>query len=146
MSHHPVFSDICHTAQFSPIYVTQPKILLCMSHYPVFSNVCHTAQNSPMYVTPPSFLQCMSHSPEFSNVCHTTQFSPMYVTLPSFLRCMSHHPVFTQPRILVLARVTSHYEKTWKKAFTSSTKRRFSSLRKATYVGESILVFYQTLH
>ena len=51
--------DVCHTTLFSPMYVTQPRILRCMSHHPVFSNVCHTVQNSPMYVTPSSFLQCM---------------------------------------------------------------------------------------
>ena len=45
-------------------YVTQPSFLLYMSQHPVFSNVCHTAQNSPMYVTPASFLRCMSHGYE----------------------------------------------------------------------------------
>ena len=80
--------NVCHATQFSPVYVTQPRILRCMSHHPVFSDVCHTAQNSPMYVTPPSFLQYMSRNPKFSNVCHTTQFSLMYVTQPRILRCM----------------------------------------------------------
>ena len=32
-----------------------------MSSNPVFFNVCHTAQNSPMYVTQPRILQCISH-------------------------------------------------------------------------------------
>ena len=72
ISHQPVFSNVCQTAQNFLMYVTSHSFLRCMSHHPVFSNVCHTAQNSPMYVTPPSFLRCMSHSPEFSDVCHTT--------------------------------------------------------------------------
>ena len=57
------------------MYVEQPKILWCMSHHPVFSDICHTAQNSPMYVTQPRILQGMSHHPVFSNVCHTAQNS-----------------------------------------------------------------------
>ena len=60
MSYHQVFSNVCHTAQYSPMYVTPPN----------FSDVCHTAQNSPMYVTPPNF----------TDVCHTAQNSPLYVT------------------------------------------------------------------
>ena len=38
------------------MYITQPKILRCMSHHSVFSVLCHTAQNFLMHVTPPSFL------------------------------------------------------------------------------------------
>ena len=60
------------------------------THQPVFSDVYHTPQNSPMYVTPSSFLRCMSHSPEFFDVCHTTQFSSMYVTQPRIFRCTSY--------------------------------------------------------
>merc|ERR1712208_2580 len=60
------------------------------SHSPEFSNVCHRAQNSPMYVTPPNFLQCMSHSSEFSDVYQTTQFSPMYVTHPGLSDCIGY--------------------------------------------------------
>ena len=89
MSLSPEFSDVCHTIQFPPMYVTQPRILLCMSHSPVFSNILRCMSQKP------SYLQCMSHSLEFSDVCHTTQFFPMYVTQPRILQCMSHHPVFS---------------------------------------------------
>ena len=86
---------VCHTPQFSPTYVMQPRILQCMSHNPVFSDICHSAQNTPTYVTPPNFLWCLSHSPEYSDVCHTTQFCRMFVTQLRILWYMSHHKVFS---------------------------------------------------
>ena len=66
MSQSPKFSNIGNTTQFSPMYVTQSRILWCMSHHPVF-------------------LQCMSHSPLFFDVCHTTQFVPMYESWTTLL-------------------------------------------------------------
>ena len=79
--HPTVTCHTCHTAMFSPVYVT--KI-----------NECQTAQNSPMYVTPPSSFQCMSYSPEFSDLCRTTEFSKIYVTESRILQYMLHQPVF----------------------------------------------------
>ena len=82
------------------MYITLPRILQYMSHHPVFSDVYHTAQNSPMYVTPTSFFWCMSHSPEFFDVCHTTQFSLMYEKWNNIPHYTQTEINVTQPRIL----------------------------------------------
>ena len=41
--------------------ILQPNFCRCLSNHPIFFDVCHTAQNSPTYDTSPRFLQCMSH-------------------------------------------------------------------------------------
>ena len=79
-------SNTCCKTQFSPLYVSWPRIITQSSFF------THMSQ--------PSFLWLISHSPEFSNVCHTTQFfsnvfhtvqySPIYVTQPSFLWCIQY--------------------------------------------------------